>query len=73
MGNARGFADRGHALWIAHWDAAKPSVPASNWGGRGWTFWQHSDSGSVAGIDGDVDLDRFNGTSLAAVKIKNNR
>ena len=73
MGNSRGFADRGHRLWIAHWDAAKPSVPASNWGGRGWTFWQHSDSGSVAGISGDVDLDRYNGTNLGSMKIKNNR
>jgi GH25 family lysozyme M1 (1,4-beta-N-acetylmuramidase) len=73
MGNARGFADAGHRLWIAHWDAAKPSVPASNWGGRGWTVWQHTDNGSVAGISGDVDRDRLNGTSLARLKIKNNR
>ena len=73
MGNARGFADRGHRLWIAHWDAAKPSLPASNWGGKGWTIWQHTDNGSVAGISGDVDRDRLNGTSLASLKIKNNR
>jgi GH25 family lysozyme M1 (1,4-beta-N-acetylmuramidase) len=73
MGNARGFADRGHRLWIAHWDAAKPTLPANNWGGRGWTLWQHTDNGSVAGINGDVDRDRLNGTSLAPLKIKNNR
>ncbi len=72
MGNARGYADRGHRLWIAHWDAVQPSLPASNWGGRGWTFWQHTDNGSVAGIQGDVDQDRFKGTSLAPLKIKNN-
>ena len=72
MGNARGFADHGHRLWIAHWDAVRPSLPASNWGGKGWTFWQHTDNGSVAGISGDVDRDRFNGTSLAPLKIKNN-
>ncbi|MBC7859686.1 MAG: hypothetical protein H7Z39_13135, partial [Burkholderiaceae bacterium] len=26
-----------------------------------WTFWQYSQSGSVAGVAGQVDLDRFNG------------
>jgi len=73
MGNAQGFARQGHRLWIAHWDAAKPTLPASNWGGKGWTIWQHTDNGSVAGITGDVDRDRLNGLSLAPLKIKNNR
>ncbi len=27
-----------------------------------WTFWQYSQSGTVAGIDGGVDLDVFNGS-----------
>jgi hypothetical protein len=40
-------------------------VPASNWGGRGWTFWQYTSDGTVPGIVGRVDLDRFNGTDLA--------
>ncbi len=26
-----------------------------------WTFWQHSETGAVAGINGRVDLDLFNG------------
>jgi lysozyme len=59
------FARNGYGLWVAHWTtASQPSVPASNWAGAGWTFWQHSSTGSVAGISGAVDLDRFNGTSL---------
>jgi GH25 family lysozyme M1 (1,4-beta-N-acetylmuramidase) len=73
MGNARGFAKSGHRLWIAHWGAAKPRVPARNWAGLGWTFWQHSSTGSVNGIVGAVDLDRYNGTSIGALRIKNNR
>ena len=60
------FARNGYTvLWIAHWTtASQPSVPAADWAGNGWTFWQYSSSGAVAGISGAVDLDRFNGTSL---------
>jgi lysozyme len=32
-----------------------------------WTFWQYSQSGSVDGVSGDVDLDVFNG-SLAQLE-----
>lgn len=73
MGDSRWFADSGHRLWIAHWDAAQPQVPAQNWGGRGWTLWQYDDCGSVAGFDGCVDLDFFAGSGFAPIKIKNNR
>jgi len=65
MGNTDWFARNGYRLWIAHWTtASQPTVPAGTWGGSGWTFWQHSSTGSVPGIAGSVDLDRFNGTSL---------
>ena len=65
MGDSRALADAGYkTLWVAHWNVASPIVPASNWGGRGWTFWQYSDQGTVPGISGFVDLDRFNGTDL---------
>jgi len=73
MGDSGWFANNGYRLWIAHWNATEPSVPAANWGGRGWTLWQHSAKGSVAGISGDVDLDRYKGTRPKALKIKNNR
>jgi GH25 family lysozyme M1 (1,4-beta-N-acetylmuramidase) len=74
MGNSRWFADHGYRLWVAHWTSStSPRVPASNWGGRGWTMWQHDNCGSVAGIDGCVDRDRYNGTGLAPLRIKNNR
>jgi GH25 family lysozyme M1 (1,4-beta-N-acetylmuramidase) len=68
MGDTRQFADSGYkVLWIAHWtSASQPTVPAANWGGNGWTFWQYTSSGTVPGITGNVDLDRYNGTTLAS-------
>lgn len=69
MGNSRWFAEHGYRLWIAHWHVAKPSVPARNWAGRGWTLWQYDDCGSVAGITGCVDLDRLNGVDIDALRI----
>ena len=71
MSNSRWFADNGYdVLWIAHWTtASSPSVPAENWGGKSWTFWQYTSDGSVPGISGRVDLDRFNGTDMSKVLI----
>jgi GH25 family lysozyme M1 (1,4-beta-N-acetylmuramidase) len=67
MANTEWFAQNGYRLWIAHWTtASQPTLPAADWGGLGWTLWQHSSTGSVPGIAGKVDLDRFNGTSLPA-------
>jgi GH25 family lysozyme M1 (1,4-beta-N-acetylmuramidase) len=65
MGDTRKLADAGYkTLWIAHWGVSAPTVPASNWGGHGWTFWQYTSDGTVAGITTRVDLDRFNGLDL---------
>jgi GH25 family lysozyme M1 (1,4-beta-N-acetylmuramidase) len=65
MGDSRTLADAGYkTLWIAHWGVSSPTVPASNWGGHGWTFWQYTSDGTVPGITGRVDLDRFNGLDL---------
>jgi lysozyme len=68
MADTDWFARNGYAvLWIANWTtASQPAVPAGGWGGNGWSFWQHSSSGSVPGINGAVDLDRYNGSSLPA-------
>ncbi|HUG29832.1 MAG TPA: glycoside hydrolase family 25 protein [Candidatus Limnocylindria bacterium] len=69
LGDSRWFADNGYkTLWVAHWTpASSPSVPASNWGGRGWTFWQYTSDGTVPGISGRVDLNRYNGSDLTPV------
>jgi GH25 family lysozyme M1 (1,4-beta-N-acetylmuramidase) len=65
MGNTTALADAGYkTLWIAHWGVTSPTVPANNWSGHGWTFWQYTSGGTVPGISGRVDLDRFNGLDL---------
>lgn len=49
-----------YGLWLANYRETMPSAPAP------WeriAFWQHSSSGSVPGISGDVDLDVFNGSA----------
>ena len=46
-------------LWIAQYTSLCPDLPAP-W--QRWTFWQYSESGTVAGISGKVDMNRFNGS-----------
>ncbi len=66
--DTRWFADNGYkVLWVAHWGVSSPSVMASNWGGKSWTFWQYTSSGSVPGISGRVDLNRYRLSSFEAV------
>ncbi|HSA19958.1 MAG TPA: GH25 family lysozyme [Myxococcota bacterium] len=61
VGGATQFVD--HPLWIAQYnDHACPDIPAP-W--TRWAFWQFTSQGSVPGIYGDVDLDRFNGDAAA--------
>jgi len=49
----------GYELWLADY-AEAPTLPT---GWKNWTFWQHSNTGQKRGIEGAVDLDRFNGTA----------
>ena len=52
------FSD--HPLWHAGYTGGNcPSTVADEW--EDWTFWQYTSSGSVAGISGNVDRNRFNG------------
>ena len=60
-GDTATFATLGHPLWVANFDVPKPLVPAGNWGGKGWTIWQFTSSGTVRGIDGHVDRNRLAG------------
>jgi GH25 family lysozyme M1 (1,4-beta-N-acetylmuramidase) len=71
MGDTTWFATNGYAmLWVAHWTTqTDPTVPGGAWGANGWTFWQYTSSGVVPGIAGRVDLNRFNGLDLKAVRI----
>jgi hypothetical protein len=67
LGNSTAFHH--YPLWVAHWGVSSPTVPG---GWPTWTFWQRTDSGSVDGIAGRVDMNRFNGTSaqLATLALK---
>lgn len=51
-----------YALWVAEYGVSSPK-PVNGW--SNWTFWQHSSTGTVSGINGAVDLDYFNGTAQA--------
>ena len=57
LGDPTWFANHGYPLWVANWNVTVPAVPALNWAGFSWRVWQHSSSGTVAGINGNVDLD----------------
>jgi GH25 family lysozyme M1 (1,4-beta-N-acetylmuramidase) len=66
LADTRTLADAGYkVLWVAHWGVTQPTIPAQNWGGHGWTFWQYDNCGSVPGIAGCVDLDRYHWPDLA--------
>lgn len=47
------------SLWIAQY-AAQPVWPKITW--PNWTLWQFTDKGSVPGVAGNVDCNKFNGT-----------
>lgn len=51
-----------YPLWVAEYGVAEPRA-VNGW--TNWTFWQYSQSGKVEGVSTGVDLDHFNGTSLA--------
>ncbi len=69
LGDTTWFAEHGYPLWIAHWGIPSPMIPAGNWGGHGWTYWQWTSTGRVSGIGPNVDRDRFNGTRLLRGRI----
>lgn len=49
-----------YPLWLAEYNQDRtPQLPL-DW--RNWTFWQYTQSGRVAGVNGPIDLNRFNGT-----------
>ncbi len=69
-GDTSAIVDAGYTvLWVAHWDVAAPTVPAGNWGGYGWTFWQWTNCAAVPGIAGCVDGDWYAGTTFDAITI----
>jgi lysozyme len=47
-----------YPLWVAEYGVNSPTVPK---GWDNWIIWQHGQSGSVAGVEGSVDLNVFKG------------
>jgi len=43
-------------LWVAHWGADTPTIPA---GFQSWSGWQYTSDGAVDGIEGRVDMDKI--------------
>jgi GH25 family lysozyme M1 (1,4-beta-N-acetylmuramidase) len=71
LSDSPSVAAAGALLWIAHWtSASQPTVPAQNWNGQGWTFWQWTNCASVPGIANCTDGDRMNGTNPGSVAIQ---
>ncbi len=69
-GDTTAVADAGYSvLWLAHWGVSEPTLPANDWSGNGWTFWQYGDCGTVPGIEGCVDVDWYASSSFDAVTI----
>lgn len=65
--DAQWLADN-HILWLAQYtNAIKPNVPAP-W--KDWTFWQWTETGTVPGISGNVDLNRANITTAALDRLR---
>ncbi|MCA9517406.1 MAG: hypothetical protein KC635_20840, partial [Myxococcales bacterium] len=56
--NVASTAYAAYPLWTAHWGTSCPNTPNA-W--TRWAFHQFSATGSIAGISGDVDENRFNG------------
>jgi GH25 family lysozyme M1 (1,4-beta-N-acetylmuramidase) len=70
LGDSTAAATAGTGLWVAHWTSkTKPLVPAQNWSGKGWKFWQWTDCVSVPGIKHCSDGDRMNGPKPSSVAI----
>lgn len=59
-GDSQAFTD--YAVWVANYGVASPLMPAGNWGGNGFTFWQFTDRGDIPGTNPPTDLNWFNGT-----------
>ncbi|GAA1422296.1 lysozyme [Streptomyces thermospinosisporus] len=57
-------------LWVAHWtSASSPTLPV---GFPTWTVWQYTSTGSVSGVSGNVDRNKFNGSRDRLLALANN-
>lgn len=59
LGNQRDELLAKTSLWTAQYATTRPNWSTATW--PVWTLWQFSDKGRVAGLNGPVDVSRFNG------------
>ena len=70
LAETQSVASAGHPLWVAHWTTdGAPLVPASDWAGQSWTFWQWTDCVTVPGFAHCSDGDRYRGVDPSPVAI----
>ena len=53
-------------LWLARYAEQEPVVPPA-W--DTWSLWQYTDQGSVAGVAGPVDKNKWNGTRAGLLRL----
>jgi lysozyme len=51
----------GHRLWLAHYTTGTPTWPTATW--PRWWLWQHTDKGTIPGVDQKVDRNKYQGTA----------
>lgn len=56
-----------YPLWIADY-AKKINTLPNPWKRQKWTIWQYSEKGKVQGVNGSVDLNRFNGSPTELIE-----
>lgn len=49
-----------YPLWIAEYTTRSQPILPEAW--TPWSFWQYSENGHISGINGAVDMDKFNGS-----------
>ncbi|NHD16935.1 MULTISPECIES: GH25 family lysozyme [unclassified Actinopolyspora] len=57
MAGSQAFSE--YPLWLASYGVSQPSVPG---GWSNYSFWQYTNKGTVPGISGPVDINRFQGS-----------
>ena len=50
-----------YRLWLAQYTQASPSWPTATW--PEWWLWQYTDTGQIAGISGNADLNAYQSDS----------
>lgn len=65
VGNPSWSSDYG--LWVANYTAAPEPLLPKAW--KSYLIWQYTDKGNVSGIQGNVDLNRFNGTEAELAQL----